>query len=244
MTRCMCVLATCLVLLAAVSARAALPAPGSTYHLLFATSNSYRTTSTTSIPPPGGRFGSIAAADYQVTSSAFDAQLPGTLTWDGVSPLYRAILSITGDNARDRLSVSGPVFNLHGTELASGHADLFDGSLAAAVDYDELGTLITSDSDVWTGSTSVGTAAGGLSCGTWNNTSNASGGGVGSENDSDGHWISTGLTQNCNRSARLYGLSPALTAPLWGDYDGSGAVDGGDFLAWQPSWASRPAPRS
>ncbi len=134
-------IAAVVVILAPALCRADLPAPGSTYHLLFATSNFYRTTSTQSIPPPTLRFGNIAGADYQVTSSAFAASLPSTGPWDGVSPIYRAILSITGDNARDRLSVSGPVLNMHGTELASGHADLFDGSLAAAVDYDELGAL-------------------------------------------------------------------------------------------------------
>lgn len=210
---------------------AGLPAPGSTYHLLFATSNTYRPSSITSIPPPASQFGSIAAADWVTTQAASSAALPGAQSWDGVSPLYRSVLSIAGDHARYRLSVFGPVLNLHGTQLANSHTDLFDSNLAAPVAYSELGSLITTVPDVWTGCTQLGLAAG-QTCGTWNNSSSAVTGRVGSALASN-DWISSGINKPCNQNARLFALSPGLTAPLWGDYDGSGIVDGRDFLVWQ-----------
>ena len=143
------------------------------------------------------------------------------------SPVYRAILSISGDNARDRLSVSGPVYNLHGTLLAARQADLFDGNLAAPVAYDEYGSLISQNLDVWSGSTSIGSAAG-QACRDWDNVSGGASGRVGGVLNSGGAWLSTGLSKACNLGARLYALSPALTAPLWGDYNGDGEVDGAD----------------
>jgi hypothetical protein len=219
------------VFLANTASAAGLPAPGSEYHLLFATENLMRTTTSTLYPPDSGRFNGIVAADWQVTSAAFDASLPNMFPWDGVSTIYHAIVSISGDNARDRLSVTGPVYNLHGDELATGHADLFDGFIATPVAYDEYGSLITSNTDVWTGCSSVGVSAG-QSCGSWNNVSSGVTGSLGSAQDTNS-WLSIGSGKPCNLGSRLYGLSPALTAPLWGDYDGSGTVDGRDFLEWQ-----------
>jgi hypothetical protein len=210
---------------------AGLPAPGSTYHLLFATSNTVRPSSVSAIPPPSAQFGSIAAADWVTTQAASNAALPGAQSWNGVTPVYHSVLSIGGDHARYRLSVFGPVLNLHGTLLASSHTDLFDSNLAAPVAYSELGTLIASSPDVWTGCTQLGVAAG-QTCGTWNNPSGAATGRIGSALESD-DWLSDGTNKPCNQVARLFGLSPGLTAALWGDYDGSGAVDGRDFLMWQ-----------
>jgi hypothetical protein len=225
-----------------IIAAAQLPTPGSTYHLLFASQERVRTTTSPSVPPAFGRFGGIDAADWQVTNAAFSASLPGTLGWDGVAPLYRSILSISGDNAVSRLStvVGGPVYNLHGELLAAGHADLFDGNLGAAVGYDEYGAAIMENLQIWTGSNSTGVWAG-TSCGAWNNTSSMSGGRIGSVSDSSSNWLSMGINKNCNETARLYGVSHALTAPLWGDYDASGAVDGGDFLEWQRQSGQAPS---
>jgi hypothetical protein len=196
------------------TAHAQLPAPGSTYHVLFASSELFRTTSSTAIPPPSFRFGSIAAADYQMTLSAIFAQLPGTQAWDGISPVYRSILSTSGDNASSRLAVAGPVFNTHGTRLADSHAELFDGNLYAAVGYDEYCQAIVSYSDVWTGSISTGIWAG-FSCGTWNSTFSGSGR-VGSTIHANFQWIDASTDKSCSQSARLYGLSSALTAPQGG----------------------------
>jgi hypothetical protein len=139
------------------------------------------------------------------------------------------------------LSVTGPVFNLHGMELATGHADLFDSSIAAPVAYDEWGNLITNNTDVITCCTALGTSAGGLSCGDWNGVSSGHSSRIGSAITTV-TWLSTEPTKACSLAARLCGLSPALTAPLWGDYDGSGTVDGRDFLEWQRYYGTKPPP--
>ena len=217
--------------LAVPASLAGLPVPGSTYHLLFATSNTYRPSAIQTIPPPALQFGSIAAADWLTTDAAHRGALPSASTWDGTSPIYHSILSIAGDHARYRLSVVGPVLNLHGTQLATSHVDLFDSNLSAPVAYDEFGAVITASPDVWTGCTQSGTAAG-QTCGTWNNPSSGVTGRIGSAL-ADNNWLSSGTNKPCNQNARVFGLSPALTAPVWGDYDGSGAVDGRDFLEWQ-----------
>lgn len=212
------------------AAQAALPAPGSVYHLIYASSNAYRPTNNQGIPPSAGRFGDIATADYQVTFAAFDVGLPGTENWDGISPRYRAVLSISGNNASARLAVDGPVYNLGGGLVASGHAQLFSGALQAAVGYDEMGAAIVSNPHAWTGSTSVGTSSG-FSCGSWNNTSSGLGQ-AGNALESTVLWLNE-TTLSCNSSARLYGLSEPLTAPLWGDYNGDGAVDTADYTVWR-----------
>ncbi len=214
------------------TAVSALPAPGSTYHLLFATDEILSITNSTAFPPIQGEFGNIAQADWQTTYAAANGGLPGTETWDGLGIHYRAILSINGSNARDRLAINGPVYNTHGTPLATSKADLFDGSLAAPVDYDEYGQWIAQYPDVWTGSTATGIWAG-SSCTGWNNP--AADGLIGNAFTKFSNWLNTGYAQPCNQSARLYGLSEELTAPLWGDFNEDDAVDGADYVLWRNS---------
>jgi hypothetical protein len=207
---------------------------------VFATQEMLRTTTSPAVPPPFGRFGGVAAADWQVTNAAFNVGLPGTLGWDGVSPLYQSIISISGNNAVSRVSIAGPVYNMHGELLATGHADLFDGDLAAVVGYDEHGEAIVDDLQTWTGSEGIGVWSG-TSCQAWNSTSSMTTGRVGSALATTPSWLSMGVNRTCNLSARLYAVSLALVAPLWGDYDGSGTVDGGDFLEWQRQLGQEPS---
>jgi hypothetical protein len=213
-----------LIAFAAVPAAAQLPAPGSTYHLLFATSGIFHTIGSQLVPPGPSSFGNIPSADWQVTNSAFNGYLPGASGWNGTSRIYHSILSLSGNNAASRLAVDGPVYNMHG---------------GPAVRYDEFGEEIVTATEVWTGSTGIGGWAT-FSCGMWNSSSSGTTGRIGSAIEGNSNWINRGINRGCNLSARLYGLSPAFVAPLWGDYDGSHTVDGGDFLSWQRQLGQQP----
>lgn len=215
-------------LLCPTVAFAALPTPGSTYHLLFASNELFNITTSNGFPPMPGFFKGLEGADWQVTNAAFNAglQSPGP-SWNGTSIHYTAILSISTSNARDRLTINGPVYNMHGTRLATSKSDLFDGTLEAPVDYDEYGTYILESPDVWTGTIATGVWSG-SSASSWNNpATNALVGDVFVANST---WLNTGVMKPANQSARLYGVSEALIAPLWGDFNDDQVVDGADYV--------------
>jgi len=183
--------------------------PGEKYHLLFATSGPFGISGSGIVPPASGQFGSLAAADWNVTFAAFVAgRVPG---WNGLDLIYQAILSINGNNARDRIAIEGKIFNTHFDLLATDENDLWDNSfplLLAPVGYDEFGNLITTSTDVWTGTEDDGTWSNN-SCGDWNDPLGL--GNVGFASSANGWIVASTLT--CNQSARLYGISPAITLP-------------------------------
>lgn len=75
---------------------------------------------------------------------------------------WKALLSSSVVNARDRISVTNPVLNSLGQIVALDHTDLFDGSVIYKVGYSEL----QDDRYVaWTGSSSTGTSN--MTCGDW-----------------------------------------------------------------------------
>jgi hypothetical protein len=167
-----------------------------------------------------------------MTYAASIAMLPGTENWNGTDIRYRSLLSVGGNNAVNRLNVAGPAYNRHGTLLATSKADLFDNRLLAPVDYDEFGTYILFDPDVWTGS-SAGGGWSGQSCGNWNDPADI--GRVGDAFVSDPAWLSAGFTKACVGTARLYGISPPIPSPLWGDYNEDGLVDTADYTVLRDS---------
>jgi hypothetical protein len=123
--------------------------PGDHYQLLFATSFTTLIDTDTSVPPATPYFGGLAAADYTVTYAAWEANiLP---IWNFSDIVYHAVLSTNGHDARDRLDIEAPIFNMHGDFLAAGADDLWTNGIANPVNYDEFGELIRSDQGVWTG---------------------------------------------------------------------------------------------
>lgn len=69
-----------------------------------------------------------------------------------------AVASTPDVHARENALVQAPVYNMRGDLLASGFADMWDGALATAINYDERAEAITSFHLVWTGSRKDGTA--------------------------------------------------------------------------------------
>ena len=185
--------------------------PGDKYHVMFATSFQTNIDSSTIVPASFPFFGGLDAADWTVTYAAF---LGGLLEdeWSGFDTVYQAVLSINGENARDRINVEGQIFNTNGDLIALDGTDLWDGSIQNPVGFDEMATAITGDTDVWTGSNYIGAWKVNESCGCWDIPSSFEGGRFGNATITDSQWASDG-TQTCNLSARLYGISPALTVP-------------------------------
>jgi hypothetical protein len=100
--------------------------PGSTYHIVFATSLLTDIDSTPAVPPSFPSFGGLDAADWLVTFAAFNAgRVPD---WDGVATTWTAILSSDSVNARDRVTISGPVYNTNGDLVANGFSDFWSAS--------------------------------------------------------------------------------------------------------------------
>jgi hypothetical protein len=102
---------------------------------------------------------SSAIADYNafVSLVANSAPILGKLHID-----WRAIASTQSVDARDNtgtnpnVGVGTPIYNLRGRRIASSNADLWDGSIANALNIDENLTVIEGPTNtlVWTGSRS------------------------------------------------------------------------------------------
>ena len=208
--------------------------PGDHYHIVFATSGYHGLDFNTSVPPPAyPNFAGIAAADWIVTH---DAYLAGYIpTWNNVDQVWKAILSsaFLPIQARTHINVQGPVYNTRGELVATGTADFWDGTIAHAIKYDEKGGEILSGF-VWTGTDANGGPTG-LNAGfNWEN-SNGYTATVGSPVLTNSGWIDSFDILSAGASNRLYGMSPLLTVPQPGDFNGDGKANAADYAVWRHS---------
>lgn len=141
-----------------------------------------------------GDFRSIAAVDELCTQLATDAGLAGD-TW-------RAIVSDSTVDARDRIVVTGPIRNVMGELIAENHDDLWDGFIAAPVQYTEFGEQFLASP--LTGTNTDGTAAAD-NCNDWTTAGGASGV-VGDAGFASEIWIDAG-TGSCGQSYPFYCIS-------------------------------------
>lgn len=201
-------------------------APGTIYQRLFVTSSSFSISSSTAYPPIVG-VGGLAGADYNVTFEAYQAGwMPD---WDGHEVPFRAILSDGTTDARDRLTIAVPIFNMANELFANDAADLWHGSIAHAIRYDPFGQAVPDGIRVWTGTVGYGFKFI-ETCGNWLNP-NVSGM-TGSPSVNNANWLAN-VPQSCSGSARLYAVSPALVVPQPGDFNGNGTVDAADYVVWR-----------
>jgi hypothetical protein len=102
-------------------------------------------TSTTST----GSLGGLAGADAKCQTRAVAAGLPGT---------YMAWLSDASVHPASRFTQStGPYQLVTGATVATSWSDLTDGTLAAAINVNELGTTVGAPYEVWTNTKPDGT---------------------------------------------------------------------------------------
>ncbi len=141
-----------------------------------------------------GNLGGLTGADAKCQAQADSASLTGT---------WKAILSDSGTNASGRLSfASGIDFtNMLGTTVATSAADLWDGTISDAVNFDQL--TAPRGHTVWTGSAFSGLGAA-EHCLDWSSTNNAQTGRYGNPSDSStpNNWLSSG-TITCDLSQAL-----------------------------------------
>lgn len=184
--------------------------PGQKYQLAFVTSG--QTTATSADVSFYNQFVQTAAS---------------SVGWGGVS--WRAIVSTPSIDARNNAVVGAatPVYNLQLARVADNFADFWDSSHAAAINVSETGVFVVAPA--WTGSTAAGVGEAGKTLG------NA---GVDQMGRSGAPGLTTSQWASLSAAAlisplRVYALSPELTVPSPGDFDGDGDVDGADLLVWQ-----------
>lgn len=152
---------------------------------IFVTSNSW-----------SGAIGGLAGADDKCQVAAQYAGLSGT---------WKAIMSDTSNSAYGRLPDT-QYYRMDGVMIATGKADLFDGSINAPINIDEHHNQLTSPKDVWTG---VGSSKGIVSpdlfmdCHNWGWVSTGYVGIYGNTGEVDGDWIYID-SQECEHGLRLY----------------------------------------
>jgi hypothetical protein len=142
--------------------------------------------------------GGIAGADAICQSLASAA---------GLTRTYKAILSTTTANAKDRLTISGPVYVFTSATtknvIADSRADLWDGLITNFIDRDESYNQI-GGSVVHSGTLSDGTVNT-LTCTDW--TSNAAGNDTFGDSGILSTWIDSSLMGSCNPFRRIYCIS-------------------------------------
>ena len=142
-----------------------------------------------------GGIGSLANADQQCNEAA--ANSTATFPASG----WKALMSTSSVNAKDRFNFAGTIYNTNGQKVADSKADLFDGSVTNPIYYDENGTQYSSN--VWTGSTSAGSFAG-AACQDYTSSSTADTGSYGSSSASDSTWLGQSSTEACNIKHSVY----------------------------------------
>ncbi|MGE4234617.1 MAG: hypothetical protein AB7F43_14960, partial [Bacteriovoracia bacterium] len=165
---------------------------------IFATSSQY-----------APNFGALTNADSYCQTAADAGSITSSLglTW-------KALISNSTTDAKDRVTISGPVYNTAGILVANDSSDMWDGTLTAAVNYDQNGTLISSQQHTHTGFFTSGLKNTSYNCSDW--STNGSGvpatlGHAGATSNWTGTYIPGG-GWNCSYPARLFCIS-ADTAP-------------------------------
>ena len=161
-------------------------APGSTYFLAFVTAGTRDAMSS-----------NIFDYDAFVTAQA---NLDSSLAALGTT--WKAIGSTDTVSAVTHIGVTGPVYNLRGQLVATSSADMFDGTLAAPIDFDQYGSQ--RDGFVWTGSAYTGTSNPPLSLGSFNTE-------LAISNLTNSGWIAATSFEWSNGES-LYGISGPLLA--------------------------------
>jgi hypothetical protein len=138
--------------------------------------------------------GGLAGADVYCNNVATSASLGGN---------WKAILSSSSVNVKDRITVTGEIRNRNNDVVASNTADFWDGTLASAINYNELGN-VAGAGGVWTGSNSDGTLSGaGSTCLDWIDSLTANYGRSGGGGATNTEWLAV-ADVNCDQLQHIY----------------------------------------
>ena len=173
--------------------------PGDKYYLAFVTNGTILGTSSN-------------IADYNSFAQTQAALVPSLTTISGSPVTWKAAVSTTSVNAFTNLGLgSFPIYRIDGVQIATGGADLWDGSLANAINVDQYENSYGGGVTAWTGSNSNGTGYalfGGYEMG------GASGNSItGAVNSTSGSWMTVGGPNSGNVN-RVYAFSSQLVVPV------------------------------
>jgi hypothetical protein len=166
---------------------------GSTGRRIFVSSESY------TLDQLGGLSGADSKCNYLASARG------------GLTGTWKALLSETLLDTRQRISIPGQVLDIAGNVVAYSESDLWDGTLSYAngIKYNESGGAVTT-LYVWTGTTSNGVSAGSSdNCSSgndaWRSTSASLNATLGQPNDATSAWINaSSVACNTATAARIY----------------------------------------
>lgn len=138
---------------------------------------------------------------------------------------FKAWLSDSTTNAKDRFINDGRWVRLDGVKIADNLADLTDGELFTSINVMETGEYYDSWETVWTGTDQDGTLISGA-CDDWAPGSDATQGRVGRPVDVTPLWT-TNFDRDCDTPQRLYCFSDAVSTWIFGD-----DFESGDMGSW------------
>jgi hypothetical protein len=158
-----------------------------------------------------------------VTSSTFNGDLGGQSGADaecaslasgaGLSGTFKAWLSTSTLNAKDKLGAARGFIRTDGQPFADQVSDIIAGKILHPIDLDENGAGIGTE-DVWTGTLKAGTAAA-LTCSNWTSNSNSVQGEEGVVFDGPLLWTDIGGGGTfCNNALPLYCFDTSHVTPL------------------------------
>lgn len=160
-------------------------------HIAFMTSTTF-----------GGNLGGLAGADASCQARATAAGLSGT---------YKALLSTSTVDAASRVTVVAPIMGTDGVKIADDQADLWDGTLDAAISHTEFGSFV--NYYAFTGSTSAGLKVASYMCSDWTSTTGNAQHGI--TQSATSTWVAYANDWACaSVGAHLYCLSSAPVSPF------------------------------
>lgn len=159
-------------------------ASGGSDQRIFATSSSWT-----------GNLGGISGAHTLCNTAATAASLVGN---------WKAIISAPNSgNANVDLIISAVVRNMNGDKVADDASDLWDGTIDAAIGYNEFGASV--NKSIWTGTSTTGIAElSSNACVDWTTSTGIDTAAYGHSTQSTGQWIIGVTPLACSNSYGLY----------------------------------------
>ncbi len=174
-----------------------------------ASSSGSTTSSSSSGAPAGSHVLFVTSTPFAAMlgpPSAIDARCMNAAAGASLSGVWKAVISITAESdAKGRISITAPVYNMAGERLADDADTFWDGQLEAAVGFDEFGAA--KSVVVWTGSaTNGGLFALAGTCSSWSVGAAESTGRTGFSGSANTGWISMSQS-GCDGNFSLYCIS-------------------------------------
>lgn len=148
------------------------------------------TTSTTQDGNPGGLL-------------AMDTECLGRAVSGGMSGTWQTVASDSTADASSRLTIVAPVYDTNGDRVADDAAEFWSGNLQNPPNHDEFGSALTgSPVEVWTGTSSSGSATG-TNCSGWTTALPNDDGDIGDATSTSTTWLNSS-SSDCRTSNHIY----------------------------------------